>query len=74
MLACLPEPLSNAGRKKVDWSVRDKELCRRIALLQKDYQSLTAIDRAIDEHKWLLRHKVHFLIALKKAKQLTNKR
>jgi len=70
----LPAPLSNAGCKKVDWLARDNELCRRISLLQGDYKSLTAIDRAIDGHKWLLQQQDNLPLTLKKAHQLINKR
>ncbi len=73
LYANLPEPLSNAGCKKVDWFVRDNELCRRIALLQKDYKSLTAIDRAIDGHEWLLRQQSNIPNALKLANFLLDK-
>jgi len=73
LYANLPEPLSNAGCKKVDWSLRDKELCRRIALLQKDYKSLTAIDRVIDGHKWLLQQKLNIPYAFKLVKFLLGK-
>ena len=73
LYANLPEPLSNAGCKKVDWLVRDNELCRRIALLQKDYKSLTAIDCAIDGHEWLLHQQPNIPNALKFSKLLLGK-
>ena len=74
LYAHLPAPLALTGRKKVDWSVRDKELCRRIFLLQKSYKSLTAIDRAINGHKWLLQQQVNLPLALKIANYLINNR
>lgn len=73
LYANLPKPLSNAGCKKVDWLLRDKELCRRIALLQKDYKSVTAIDHAIDGHEWLLQQQSNIPNAFKLVKFLLGK-
>lgn len=69
----LPTKLPGRYKNSVDWGARDKELAKRIKSGDVTGRSLSAIDRQLGGHSWLLQYKSKLPLTIKAATKVINR-
>ncbi|MCH1929549.1 TnsD family transposase [Shewanella sp. A25] len=72
LYAQLPEALSSGKHQGINWAARDLVLCNQIDNLSGTYTSMSAIDRALGGHNWLLHYREKLPLAVERATNLIN--
>lgn len=54
--SALPTTQMNKELSRIDWELRDKSILEQLKKLPNTYSSLSAIDRDIGGHNWLLKY------------------
>ncbi len=74
LYAQLPEALSSGKHRGINWAARDLVLCNQIDNLSGTYTSMSAIDRALGGHNWLLHYREKLPLAVERATNLINEK
>lgn len=70
LYAQLPKAQVTGHRPEINWPMRDLMLCNKIDALNGTFLSISAVDRAVDGHNWLLNYSKKLPKSFEKAKAL----